>query len=34
VPVEGEVVEHQNLILTVTEMKGPKIEKIQIRRKA
>jgi putative hemolysin len=33
VPVEGESLEYKGLVLTVTRMKGPKIEQIRIRRK-
>jgi putative hemolysin len=33
VPVEGESLEYKDLVLKVTQMKGPKIEKIQIRHK-
>ncbi len=32
VPVEGESLQHEDLVLEVTAMKGPKIEKIQIQR--
>jgi CBS domain containing-hemolysin-like protein len=33
IPVEGETLRYQDLEITVTQMKGPKIEKVQVRQK-